>query len=177
MPRLTEIHIELLQPLRAPFEGNPRKSIEMDLLDGEKYNDEFVKFIHDGFENNPPQQYVEITLQELDTHQIHRGGKFPEKCFLWVIDKVSIKLIWEKTPNTLRGASRHDRPYVCHTNITGSKSAYIGGEMYFCEDGNTYVNFSSDRYGVATSEVNRQMAIQYIIDCGYQNVIRTDDNL
>lgn len=177
MPRLTEIHIKSLRPLKAPFEGNPRKSIEKDLLEGEKHNDEFIEFIYDGFENKPPKQYVEITLQDLHTNEVHRGGKFLSRCFLWVIDEISIKIIWEKTPNSLRSASRPDKPYVCHTNITGSRSAYIGGEMYFCEDGTIYVNFSSDRYGVAASEENKQMAIQYIIDCGYQNVIRTDDNL
>lgn len=175
MPQLTEIHIKSLQPLKAPFEGNSRKSIERDLLKGEESNTEFESFIHDGFQNNPPIQYVEITIQELQTNQVHRGGKYPEKCFLWVIDSISIKIIWEKTPNERRGAARPDRPYVCHTNITGSQGAYIGGEMYFCEDGNIYVNFSSDRYGVAASEENKQMAIQYMIDCGYRNIIRTED--
>jgi hypothetical protein len=90
---------------------------------------------------------------------------------------MSLKIIWEKTPNTLRGAARPDRPYVCHTNITGSQKAYIGGEMYFCQDGNIYVNFSSDRYGVAATETNKQMAIQYMEECGYQNIIRVDNNL
>jgi hypothetical protein len=177
MPQLTEIHIQSLQPLKTPFEGNPRKSIESDLLKGEEHNDEFLDFIHDGFQNEKPKQYVEITVQELKMHQVDRGGKYPEKCFLWVIDSVSVKLMWEKTPNERRGASRPDRPYVCHTNITGSKSAYIGGEMYFCEDGNIYLNFSSDRYGVAATEENKRMAKQYIEDCGYKNIIRTDNNL
>jgi len=176
MPRLTEFHIKSLQPLKSPFEGNPRK-IADDLLEGEKHNDEFIQFIHDGYEDKHPQQFVPVSIEELEKHNIHKGGKYPEKCFLWVIDESSIKIIWEKTPNERRKASRPDRPYVCHTNITGSGKAYIGGEMYFCDNDNIYVNFSSDRYGTTASEENKIMAIQYIKDCGYKNVIRTDENI
>lgn len=175
MPVLQEHHIIELSPLKEPFEGNARKSIA-DLLKGEEHKDEFIEFIYDGKDNKNPKQFVELSIDERGKNNIDKGGKYPEKCFLWVIDSTSLKIMWEKTPNEKRKQSRPDRPYVCHTNITGAEKAYIGGEMYFCEDGNIYVNFSSDRYGVAASEQNKKMAIQYIKDCGYKNVINTEDN-
>lgn len=175
MPVLQSHHILELSPLKEPFEGNGRKSLN-DLLKGEEHKDEFLDFIHDGYDNKNPIQFTELNIEERDEHKIDRGGKFPDKCFLWVIDSVSLKIMWEKTPNEKRKQSRPDRPYVCHTNITGSDKAYIGGEMYFCKDGNIYVNFSSDRYGVAATDQNKLMAIQYIKDCGYHNVVNTDDN-
>lgn len=176
MPYLQNHHIEKLQPLIEPFERSSRKSVERDLLTGEKHSEGFEDFIHDGCENNTPPQFVQLTDQELIDNNIEKGGKFPPKCFLWVIDELSLKMIWEKTPNLLRSESRPDRPYVCHTNITGCKKAYIGGEMYFCENGNIYLNFSSDRYGFPETEEKKQMAVQYIEDCGYKNIIRTDEN-
>lgn len=81
------------------------------------------------------------------------------------------------TPNILRKKSREDKPYVCHTNITGDGLAYIGGEMYFCKNSNIYINFNSDRFGVVATEEKKVMAIKYIEDCNYKNIIRTDNNL
>ena len=175
MPALNQQYIAILSPLIDPFERSPEKSIEKDLLEGEKHNDEFIVFIHDGIENNKPIQYVEITTDELHLHKILKGGSFADRCFLWVIDSTSIKIIYEKTRNVLRSAARPEKPWVCHTNITGCSKAYIGGEMYFCEDGNIYVNFKSDRYGRPETEEKKQVAIQYMIDVGYKNIIRTED--
>lgn len=175
MPILSQQHITILSPLIDPFERSPDKNVEKDLLEGEKHNDEFLSVIHDGRDNNRPIQYVEITIEELNMHKILKGGSYADRCFLWVIDSTSIKIIYEKTRNILRSSVRPEKPYVCHTNITGCSKAYIGGEMYFCEDGNIYVNFKSDRYGRPETEEKKQMAIQYMIDVGYQNIIRTED--
>lgn len=168
MPALNNTHIVILQPLINPFDRSPDKTLENDLKEGEGHNNEFLQFIHDGIENNPPIQFTQITVAELNEHGILRGGSYRPKCFLWVIDSVSIKIIWEGTRNILR--SSIGKPFVCHTNITACSQAYIGGEMYFCEDGNIYVNFKSDRYGSPETEEKKQMAIQYIRDVGYQNV-------
>ena len=176
MPLLTEAHIMELAPLIGPFEGHPRKS-ERDLLDGEQHNDEFLKIIHDGRENANPNNFTQVTVEEVTRYKLDTGGSFADKCFLWVIDSESIKIIWELTPNAKRGASRPEKPYVCHTNITGSGKAYIGGEMYFCENGEIYVNFSSDRYGYVATQGKKKMAIQYIKDCNYKQVKNTEDNL
>jgi len=101
------------------------------------------------------------------------GGKLLDKCYLWVIDDVSIKIIWEKTSNVRRGEELPDKPFVCHTNITGCAPAYIGGELYFCADGNMYVNFASDRYGRPETEAKKLMAIQYMRDVGYNPIMTT----
>jgi len=175
MPALNQQHIAILSPLITPFERSPEKSIEKDLLEGERHNDEFLSVIHDGINNKRPIQYVEISVEELHMHKIPKGGSFADKCFLWVIDSISIKIIYEKTRNILRSSSRPDKPYVCHTNITACSKAYIGGEMYFCEDGNIYVNFKSDRYGRPETEEKKNMAIKYMIDVGYKNIIRAED--
>ncbi|THD32439.1 MAG: hypothetical protein DI588_07425 [Flavobacterium johnsoniae] len=169
MPALTPQHKAKLCPLIEPFERSSNKSIDTHLFEGEEHNDEFLPFIHDGIENNKPKQYCEITVEEVQKYNILNYGSYPEKCFLWVIDDISIKIIWEKTPNVLR--SPIGKPYVCHTNITGCNKAYIGGEMYFCENGNIYVNFKSDRYGNTDSEEKKEMAVQYMKDVGYKNVI------
>ena len=175
MPNVLDSHRAILNPLIAPFERSPSKTIKEDILEGEERNDEFTEFIHLGNNNNYPIQFVELTQAELIQHGIKRGGSFADKCFLWIIDELTIKIMFEKTPNYKRSAARPDKPYICHTNITGCAKAYIGGEMYFCEDGNIYVNFKSDRYGRPETEDKKNMAIQYMIDVGYFNLIRVED--
>ena len=155
----------------GPLERSKTKSIETHLFDGEKHNDEFAEFIHDGIENSEPPQFVKITIAELTEHNILSGGSYSEKCFLWVIDEMSIKIIWEKTSNV----RRYPKQYVCHTNITGCAKAYIGGEMYFCEDGNIYVNFKSDRYGWVDSDDHKKSAIKYMEKVGYKNVKNVEE--
>lgn len=172
MPALSTNHIQVLGPLIQPFERSPNKTID-DLKPGESHNNEFLSLIHDGINNHNPEPFYEITRQELQQYRIMDGGSYPDKCYLWVIDKVSIKMIWEKTMNVRRGEARPDKMYVCHTNITGCDPAYIGGELYFCEDGNIYVNFKSDRYGRPETEEKKQMAIQYMEDVGYKNLVLT----
>src|SRR6185436_18849228 len=93
-------------------------------------------------------------------NRILEGGKFLEKCYLWIIDAVSIKIMLELTPNVLRGTAIPQKPYVCHTNITGCQKAITGGEMYFCEDGNIYINFSSDRYGYRGADKRKERVIE-----------------
>jgi len=176
MPILSEKYIKGLAPLIGPYEGHPKKTIENDLLEGEGHNDEFLELIHNGQDNQHPQAFVQVTLTEVSLYQLDKGGSFAAKAFLWVIDSVSVKILWELTPNARRGPSRPDKPYVCHTNITGSGKAYIGGEMYFCEDGRIFLNFSSDRYGRVATNTKKQAAIQYIRDCGYE-VINVEDNI
>lgn len=174
MPALSEKHITVLGPLIKPFERSPGKNIETHLKAGEGDNNEFLDIIHDGINNHKPKPYLELTLNELEKERIMDGGKLLEKCYLWVIDHVSIKIIREKTMNVRRSEEIPNKPYVCHTNITGCKPAYIGGEMHFCENGNIYVNFASDRYGRPETDEKKQMAIQYMKECGYKNVIMTN---
>jgi len=171
MPALTPEEKKNLGKFINPFERSKTKTIEKNLFDGEKHNDEFTDFIHDGIENNEPPQFVKITVDELTEKKILSGSSYAEKCFLWIIDDVSIKIIWEKTSNV----RRYPKQYVCHTNITACGKAYIGGEMYFCEDGNIYVNFMSDRYGWPETDEHKRCAIEYIKKVGYKNVINIED--
>ena len=173
MPALSNHHIAVLGPLITPFERSPDKSMD-DLKPGEGHNNEFLNQIHDGIDNHNPEPYFEVTIEEFTQYRIMDGGSFPDKCYLWVIDNVSIKMIWEKTRNERRGETLPKKKYVCHTNITACEPAFIGGELYFCEDGNIYVNFKSDRYGRPETDEKKQMAIQYMNDVGYTNLVMTD---
>ncbi|HEY5325918.1 MAG TPA: hypothetical protein VIJ27_02875 [Mucilaginibacter sp.] len=180
MPELTKIHTRGLLPIIHAFDGHPSKTRDKNLLDGEKHNDEFLQLIHNGKDNGfPPQFHKHLLVSDAEVQQrkIDKGNPYPLKCFLWIIDVISVKILWEMTPNLSRKKSIPEKPYVCHTNITGDGEAYIGGEMYFCENGITYINFNSDRYGVVASEQKKLMAIKYMEDCDYKNITRTDNNL
>jgi hypothetical protein len=177
MPLLTKSHIIGLEPLIDAFEGNPKKTQETHLLQGEAHNDSFIDLIHNGFNNHLPKQFnkhLYVTEDEIQKYKLLKGNPYPLKCFLWVIDSESIKILWEMTSNILRKEAIPEKPYVCHTNITGNTKAYIGGEMYFCENGDIIVNFNSDRYGVRSTEEQRQMAIKYMNDCKYLNTKRAN---
>ena len=173
MPALSEKHISILGPLISPFERSQKKPELKVIGKGEGHKDAFLDKIHDGIDNHNPEPFHEITVKELEDYNIMKGGSFPDKCYLWVIDEISIKIIWEKTMNSLRGEAIPHKPYVCHTNITGGARAYLGGEIYFCQDGNIYVNFKSDRYGWPDTELKKQMALTYMEDCGYRNLVMT----
>jgi hypothetical protein len=180
MPKLQENHILGLEPLINAYEGQTGKSLD-DVLEGEGENDLFLSLITDGKDNGYPKQFHNSLLlseEEISLYKIDKGGNFNLKCFLWVIDSESIKIIWEMTTNLKRKISFEHKPYVCHTNITGKHGkAYIGGEMYFCSNGSTYINFSSGRFGRVATEQKKKMAIQYILDCGFKNIIRVDYDL
>lgn len=171
MPALTEEHKSVLGPLILPFQRSPEKTIETHLRVGESHNDEFLQFIHNGIDNNYPEPFLPLTKKELEEHQILKGGKFLDKCYLWVIDEISIKIILELTPNTKRGKEQPKKAYVCHTNITGCKEAFIGGELYFCEDENIYINFQSDRYGRPETEEKKQMVVKAMEHMLYKNIV------
>jgi hypothetical protein len=174
MPALTEDHIKILGPLIDPFQRSSNKppfNIEVLRERGEANSDEFSYAIHDGIDNGrPTTPDLMLTVQERDENRILEGGKFLDKCYLWVIDEVSIKIMWEKTPNVLRGAAFPEKPYVCHTNITGCRQALAGGEMYFCEDGNIYINFSSDRYGYRGRDGRKNSVVDAMEFMNYKNV-------
>ncbi len=181
MPILQAEHIQGLIPLIYAFEGQEGKSREKNVLEGEGENELFIDLISDGKDNGYPKQFHDLhflTEEQVDVHKINRGKNFPMYCYLWVIDNESIKILWEMTSNIKRKNSNPQKPFVCHTNITGiNGQAYIGGEMYFCKNGNIYVNFSSGRFGIQASEAKKDMAIKYMIDCGYKNIVRVEFEL
>ncbi|MFS4456938.1 hypothetical protein [Maribacter sp. 2304DJ31-5] len=163
MPALSQEQKDLMGEPIIPFQRNTRgKTIEKDLKEGEGHNGEFLEYIHDGIDNNKPRHnYAELTDEEVEA-MIKNGGKYEEKCFLWVLDDVSIKILRETTRNILRT----DKPIVCHTNITGCQKAIVGGEMFFATSGEVYINFFSDRYGNPSAELWAE-AKKYIESVGY----------
>ena len=166
MPALSQEEKDSLNPIISPFERSKEQK-ERILRDGETSRGEFEEYIHDAIDNNRPRHnYIELTVEEVQEH-IKVRGRYKEKCFLWVIDETSIKIIREKTRNVLR---THDPECVCHTNLTGGGKAFIGGELFFGEDGYIYINYFSDRYG-NPSEIQWQTALSYFRRVGYKNVI------
>jgi hypothetical protein len=166
MPALNEDEKALLGPPVSPFERSEKAEHLRVLRDGEDHRAEFEDFIYDAIDDDKPtQSYVELEIYEIDI--IRNTGTYREKCFLWVIDdNDSIKMIRETTRNALR---THD-PYVCHTNLTGAGKAYLGGELFFCEDGNIYVSPKSDRYGWPSPQ-QWQAALNYFRRIGYGNLV------
>lgn len=167
MPLLTQDERNLLGPLINPFGRNQRKPAEERMLKvGESDRSAFETLIHSGENNGNPKQFEQITVDEIEILR-NRSGKYPEKCFLWVIDDETIKIIKERNRNVLR---THKPEYVCHTNLTGGGQAYIGGEIYFCVDGTKYISPSSDRYGDPSPE-QWEAAKLYFIKVGYTPLI------
>lgn len=90
--------------------------------------------------------------------------------YLWVITVQGLFLLLENTPNP-----DAERGVVCHTNITGGKPALQGGELWFGDDKQVYINFKSGRYGAYDNDVTvvlryRQAVLAYFSSVGYQVV-------
>lgn len=165
MAALTSEEKDLLGPIIKPFGRSTKPEDHKKIATGE--GEIFQHAIYDGIDNGEPDNCIFLTIEEIENH-IKVFGRFADKCFLWVIDEVSIKIIREKTRNTMR---THKNDCVCHTNITGSDgSAFIGGEMFFGEDGNIYINHFSGRFGDPT-ESQWENAKKYIRSVGYTNLI------
>jgi hypothetical protein len=143
MPSLSDQERKLLGPLISAFEESKKTGDRAEVKAGESERDDFEEFIHDAIDDGRPEQrYVELSRDELTL--LRSEGRYPDKCFLWVIDENSIKMIREKIRNDRR---THKSDCVCHTNLTANGKAFAGGELFFGEDGNVYVNPLSDRYG------------------------------
>jgi hypothetical protein len=166
MAELTPSQRVRLGPIVEPFGRSTKEPDLKKLKVGEAEKEEFDQFIHDGKDDGIPPQHVQLTISEVEDH-IKTRGRYRDKCFLWVIDESSIKIIRERTNNRKR---THDSECVCHTNLTGGGKAFIGGEMFFSADGKIYVNYFSDRYGNPTAE-QWEAAKEYIQSVGYDNLV------
>ena len=60
--------------------------------------------------------------------------------YLWVIDEIGIPYLQERPIDRLGGALPK------HTNLTGGRPAYIGGEVWFSDSESIYVSGGSGRY-------------------------------
>ena len=173
MAELTQEEKNLLGPIIKPFDRSDKSADKKKPKDGEIECDDFIEFIHIVNWDGEPPQHITLNLNEIASLTRNplafRENRtlYREKCFLWVIDSSFLKIIREKTRNTKR---THDSEFVCHTNLTGWGEAYIGGELFFGDDGNIYINYFSDRYG-KPSDAQWQIAKQIFIRLGYQNLI------
>lgn len=168
MAVLTHQEKILLPAMVEPF-GRSNKAPEARILkDGEKESDGFSPPAHPAEFDGMPNGIVYVTEEEIEAHLKVRG-RFKEKCFLWVIDETMIRIIREKTQNIKRA---FDATCVCHTNLTGGEQARVGGEMFFAEDGQVFINPWSDRYGgINISADEWEATKQYFIKVGYTDLI------
>lgn len=170
MPTLTAREKRLIGPLILPYQESSKSEEQKQPRDGESDRSAFEEFIHDA-ENDgkPTHRFVELTLREIRT--LIREGRFPDKCFIWIIDETSIRLIREKTRNPARQPPKKDT--VCHTNLTGWGKARAGGELFFGRDGNVYISHLSDRYGGDRLLHGQrwQTIIRYFKRVGYKNLV------
>ena len=173
MAELTQKEKDLLGPIIKPFDRSDKSADKKKPKDGEIERDDFMEFIHTVIWDGEPPQHITLNQEEIASLRSNplafRENKilYREKCFLWVIDNSSLRIIREKTRNARR---THDSEFVCHTNLTAWGEAYIGGELFFGDDGNIYINFFSDRYG-NPSVAQWETAKQFFIRIGYQNLI------
>lgn len=173
MAELTQEEKRLLGTIIKPFERSNKSPDKKQPKDGEVEMDEFLELIHSVDWDGKPPQYIYLRKDEIvaltDDPLTFRANRtlYREKCFLWVIDSSLIRIIREKTRNVKR---THDSDFVCHTNLTAWGEAYIGGELFFGEDGNIYINYFSDRYG-NPSATQWEIAKQIFIRLGYENLI------
>src|SRR5215210_6463261 len=101
MPTLTAREKRLLGPLILPYQESSKSEEQQQPKDGESDRSAFVEFIHNAEKNGrPTRQYVELTLEEI--RKVMKGERLPHKCFIWIIDETSIRLIREKTRNPAR---------------------------------------------------------------------------
>ena len=63
-----------------------------------------------------------------------------ENRYLWVIDQRGIPYIFEQRLSTIYG----ELPK--HTNLTGGRAAYMGGELWFSSNSDLFVSGGSGRY-------------------------------
>jgi hypothetical protein len=170
MPTLTTREKRLIGPLISPFQDSNKTEQQKEMKDGEFDRSAFEEFIHPGErDGKPSHRYAELTLREI--RKVMRTGRCPEKCFLWIIDETSIRLIREKIRNPTRQPPKQG--YICHTNITGWGTARAGGELFFGRDGRVYINPFSDRYGGDRLLRGRRWPtiIQYFKRVGYKNLV------
>ena len=168
MPLPNEQERELFGPLIPPFGRNTNPDKKKVLLRGEDLEYDLQMGVYDATANGYPKDIRYISAENfnllLKDCPKYRE-EFMEKKYLWVISEWGLRIILEATRNIAR-----QKPFVCHTNLTGGGEAYQGGELWFCEDGRAGINFFSDRYGAQTQKQWRAV-VGYFKRVGYKNVV------
>ena len=140
---------KLLEKLGAavlPFE---RRDFYREVDDGEGLIEPFLDKIIKITQAFVPENAICYSLTKI-------SRELPKNAmYIWVIDEECLKIIEDKTPNpfAMRGN-------VCHSNLTGGKKAFQGGELWFTNKGEIALNFSSGRYG-ATEPLHEKGVVEY----------------
>jgi hypothetical protein len=168
MAELTQEEKDNIGPLITPFSRSTKKPELCVIKDGESDIEPFINHIHDAVKDEEPENVVYLKVEEVETLKAN-NGRLEEKCYLWIIDDKSIKMLRERTRNVKRA---HKPQCICHTNLTGGQPARLGGEVFFCEDGRVFLNPYSDRYG-GRNITNEQWeaAKAYFKKVGYTSLI------
>ncbi|MFZ1635238.1 MAG: hypothetical protein WAT43_15240 [Chitinophagales bacterium] len=162
-----------------PFERAKSKQAERRILkDGETEYEVCEEFVHIVEYNGDPPKIIKLTIEEIeilknDPIGFRDSELKKEKCFLWIITNDSLKIAKEKMRNIKR---THMPDFICHTNLSGAQKAYIGGEIFFGEDGFVYVNYFSDRYGgVHTPAELWEASKGVFVELGYTKLVDIHD--
>jgi hypothetical protein len=86
----------------------------------------------------------------------------PKNTYLWVFDDHGVPYILEMTPGA---AMLHDK-VAKHTNLTGGRGAYCGGELWFHDEKSLWISGGSGRYG-PLSEEELSLAVTVFQEFGY----------
>lgn len=155
MAKPTRSQKRKLGPLVAPFERHNRIHPEKKRQMGPG-EDQLVSWaIYDASEDGLPGD-VQLT----DHAVIDETNKY-----IWVITTAGLFMVFEST----KGPNRN-RSGLCHSNITGGKKAYQGGELWFLRDNSVVINFYSGRYG-AENKIQERAVVDYFHSVGYETVL------
>jgi len=170
----TAQQIQNLGPATMPFGRSKTKTIDSLQRGAEDILYTIENGVYDATNNDEPNDIEKITVEELEFVQ-EKPNEIVVKKYLWVIRQNDLRIIPERTPNL----KRTRKQIVCHTNLTGESEALQGGELYFCVNGNLYINNSSDRFGCREDDAlyatHREAVLVYFRSI-YQNVFYLYDN-
>ncbi len=156
MAKPNQLQKRQLGPLVRPFERHnrlqPEQKRTLKLGEGEL----FSVAIYDATEDGRPDRVITTKLSDRDS-----ANKY-----IWVITPNGLFIAYEATP----GHPNRFRTGLCHSNLTGGKRAYQGGELWFIEGDVIVINFYSGRYG-AENKTQEDAVLLYFQSVGYQTVL------
>jgi len=142
-----------MEPSALPFE---RIKFSRVLEEGEADIEPFISSFFLPSKQDYPSCRVPISIGNLKEAIRDDDKAIAEYKYIWVIDYDGFRMILDKTPNP-----NARRGNVCHTNLTGGKSALMGGELWVDSNQTVYINFLSGRYGRGSTNEQKKGAIEY----------------
>lgn len=155
MAKPSSLQKQELGPLAGPFERYNRLQPEEKKRFMKPREDEFFSaVVYDATEDGKPDG---VLLTSKATRSM-------ENKYIWVITPDGLLMAHETTP------PHSELKRMCHSNLTGGKKAYQGGELWFLEDNSVVINFYSGRYG-AENKIQEKAVIDYFHSVGYETVL------